>query len=450
MKILITHVYSHDNKGDAAILSVMIQQLKKNFKGSNIYASVFDNFTKNNWKEEAKRIESFLYIIAQHKNTAFIYPYSLYVIFITIFWSLIYRLTGKKINILVSKRLRSLLEHFISSDLILPIGGGYLNRGNSIKETLHLILNLHPIAISKILGKPTILYSQSIGPYNNIIQRFFAKLILSTTDLIIVRENISLGIIKNLGIRKNIIRKSVDAGFLFNTDLNFNIAKELSINKKEIKRPTVGITVRKWLNKQKQERYEGEIAKFCDYIISNRGVNVVFIPQVTADYFKDDDRKVGEKIIRKMIVKNNVWNAGKKYNHYEIKALYSKLDYLVGTRFHSVIFSLTALVPAIAIEYEHKTRGIMQDLGLSEWVIKMEDVNATKLISMFDDLLDKKMLYINTLRVSLAPYLKTAGETMLLVKNKYQELNKKNLILKKDNRLAIKSELAQVKIYGKN
>ena len=45
------------------------------------------------------------------------------------------------------------------------------------------------------------------------------------------------------------------------------------------------------------------------------------------------------------------------------------LDYLVGTRFHSVIFALAARVPCIAIGYEHKTRGIMRDLSLDGWVL---------------------------------------------------------------------------------
>src|SRR5688500_17841096 len=101
MKILITHVYSQDNKGDAAMLSVMIQQLKENFKDCTIYASAFDDLTKNNWHEDAERVESFLYIIAQHENVAIRYIYSLYVIFSSLIWSFIYRKTGKKINVII-------------------------------------------------------------------------------------------------------------------------------------------------------------------------------------------------------------------------------------------------------------------------------------------------------------------------------------------------------------
>lgn len=423
MKILITHVYSQDNKGDAAILSVMIQQLNKNFKGCKIYASVFDDLKKDNWKEKAQRVESFLNIISQHKNIAVQSIFALYVIISTLLWSLIYRATKKKADVLLIKSLRSVLKHYISSDLILPIGGGYLNRKNSIKETFLLILSLHPIAISKIIGKPTVLYSQSIGLYENPVQSFLAKSVLNHTDLIIVRENISLRVLNSIGIDNKIIKKSVDAGFLFKSNLNFNIEKELLMNNKDRKKPIVGITVRNWLDKNKQKNYENEIAKFCDHIISNYFMNIVFIPQVTSEYHNDDDRKVGQRIIEKMQSKQNVWNLSKNYNHYEIKALYSKLDYLIGTRFHSVIFSLTSHVPAIGIEYEHKTKGIMQDLNLQEWVIKIEDVDSKKLIKIFKKLISKKTDYLKTLTSSLVEYLTLAENTMLHVKEAYNNLN---------------------------
>ena len=58
----------------------------------------------------------------------------------------------------------------------------------------------------------------------------------------------------------------------------------------------------------------------------------------------------------------------------EITGLYASLDFLVGMRFHSVIFALTSYVPSIAIEYHYKARGIMRDLGLEEWVLALDDV----------------------------------------------------------------------------
>ena len=78
-------------------------------------------------------------------------------------------------------------------------------------------------------------------------------------------------------------------------------------------------------------------------------------------------------------------------DHRQIKAAYNQLDFLIGTRFHSVIFSLTSGVPCIAIEYEHKSRGIMRELGLEHWVLAIGDVTEARLGRLFDKLVASGM-----------------------------------------------------------
>ena len=67
---------------------------------------------------------------------------------------------------------------------------------------------------------------------------------------------------------------------------------------------------------------------------------IIFIPQVTSEHHGDDDRITADKIYGLLKNKNDVYLLKNRYSHQEIKAIYSNLDLLVGTRFHSVIFSL--------------------------------------------------------------------------------------------------------------
>lgn len=58
-----------------------------------------------------------------------------------------------------------------------------------------------------------------------------------------------------------------------------------------------------------------------------------------------------------------------------MKAIYSFYDYIIGTRFHSLIFSLSEHVPEIAISYDgYKSVGIMKDMKLDDYVIDIADV----------------------------------------------------------------------------
>ena len=58
----------------------------------------------------------------------------------------------------------------------------------------------------------------------------------------------------------------------------------------------------------------------------------------------------------------------------ELQTAYGQMDLFVGTRLHSNIFALTAGTPVIAIAYYYKTYGIMQMLGLSEWVLDIRTI----------------------------------------------------------------------------
>src|SRR2546430_13523272 len=60
---------------------------------------------------------------------------------------------------------------------------------------------------------------------------------------------------------------------------------------------------------------------------------------------------------------------------------------VTGVQTCALPISLTSDVPAIAIEYEHKTSGIMHDLELEKWVIRIEDVTADNLARMVDELM---------------------------------------------------------------
>ena len=54
-------------------------------------------------------------------------------------------------------------------------------------------------------------------------------------------------------------------------------------------------------------------------------------------------------------------------NDLEMGKLLSACDLTVGTRLHSAIISMNFGTPAIAINYEHKSAGIMQQLGCRKW-----------------------------------------------------------------------------------
>ena len=62
-------------------------------------------------------------------------------------------------------------------------------------------------------------------------------------------------------------------------------------------------------------------------------------------------------------------------------------DLTVGTRLHSAIISMNFGTPAIAINYEHKSAGIMQQLGMPEMAVDIRHLLDGSLAAMAADTL---------------------------------------------------------------
>lgn len=419
--IIISHVYSKHNKGDAALLSVLIKNIQKEFKRASITILTLDSISKGEKFEGVKVQNSFMfYAMKSFNNKALILFYSHFVMVLTMLWAGVYRFTG--FSLPIDRKLRALCLLYAKADLILPVGGGYLrSHKKGVGSLLNISLLLHPIMLSYVLKRPTILYTQSIGPLNGGLEEILVKYVLNRTAAVIAREDTSLQLLKRIGVHRNIYR-SIDSGFAFSAQGNFyNLHKILGIKKEKL---IVGITARKWLSGFAQAKYECALAETVKHIVTNYNAAVVFIPQVTAEFHGDDDRIVHKRILSQITKLHDTYLIDEKINHYQIKAAYNSLDFLIGTRFHSVIFSLTSYVPAIAIEYEHKTSGIMKDLNLSKWVIKIEDVSGDILIDRFNNLIKNKKQYLSTLNANLPGYIKKTETARILIKEIYEKITK--------------------------
>lgn len=417
-RILITHVYSEDNKGDVALLSVLLSDIRKVYPKARLTILTLDSVPVNHKFEGVPVKKSFMfYALNKFRSRPMILINSLYVMSSTAWWAFNKRTFGT--NLPLPKKLRSVCKIYDESDLILPVGGGYLR---SQKKGLGSLLNvsqlLHPYFIAKLLSKPTILYTQSIGPFASKPEKWLVKRVLNAcVNAAIIREEVSMGLLKQIGVTIP-LHRSVDSGFAFNPRTNYDLRKKIGAKQGQL---IFGMTARQWLSSEKQAKYESSLTKTIDYIIAKYDAKVVLIPQVTAEFHNDDDRVVHSRIASMVKQPGNAIALNDKLSHSEIKAAYDSLDYLIGTRFHSVIFALTSRVPALAIEYEHKTGGIMNDLGLDKWVIKMDKVSSTILIQKVDELIDERRSYIEQLRKLLPKYIKRTSEPIDIVESEYKK-----------------------------
>jgi colanic acid/amylovoran biosynthesis protein len=403
--ILISHVYTSSNNGDAAILSAQISELKRVFPDAHMTISRIDMVPEGYTYDALPVVEALMYgAVTPGKSRLRKLLYVFGMIPYTLAWAFFRR--SLHLELPLPKAWHPAISALETADLQVCVGGGYLRAKQDHTSTILLLLLVHQIWLARLLGKPVYLYAQSFGPYPTKLQARIAKSGIRAASLVLVREAKSRQQLADLGISDDDIVKVPDSAFLFAAKPNQAVSR--LVRPKDNTDTIVGITVRSWLDEKRQIAYETAIAELIAYIAQKPQYRVVVIPQVTSTAQHDDDREAGARIAQLLKPADNIVFLQNQFTSKEIMSVYSSLDYLVGTRFHSVIFALLSHVPAVAIEYEHKTSGIMQDLGLDKWVIPIEDVNAKRVMDLFDGIVRGHKAYHDRLTQVLPPYIAKA------------------------------------------
>ncbi len=405
MRILITNVYSWKNKGDAAIVISLLEDIKSEFPEAKISISSLDpedigRYGKykyyNNILNILRMESSKFFFVSSHRMrlilSKFLFRLGFKILHICILFNFYpYRIFP---NELVKK-----IKSYKKNDLIIACGGGYLlttskfNKLETILQVPNFLIFAYDFYMATLFNKPYVLYNQSIGPFFSKSHFLLVKPLLKKAKIIYPREKLTYERLKQYGLN-NIALKS-DAAFNLNSvscdTLNKYSFKAHSIN--------IGITVRKWLDEHSQKNYEHQILQFITKKLEE-DPNIVFyfMPQVIYEKGNDNDINVSLKI-KKMIpqsLQGRVFIITDDLHPSNLKYIIGKMDYFIGTRMHSNIFALESKVKTIAIAYEPKTIGIMDMLGLSSYVIRMEEVTEKRLTKLFIDIKNDKE-YINKL-----------------------------------------------------
>jgi colanic acid/amylovoran biosynthesis protein len=223
----------------------------------------------------------------------------------------------------------------------------------------------------------------------------------------LVREDISYRLIEPY-LKPHQIMRGVDSGFTYQPVGEYSLRTKLNLKPAQ---KLVAVSVRKWFDPSKQAVYETAIAEFVTLLIHHH-YQVVFIPQCTAALEDDDDRDVALSVASHLKSTKAIHVITDDLTYAQVQLAYHDVDYVVGTRFHSVIFGLTNFTPSIAIEYEHKTRGIMRELGLEDWTINIAAVRGKSLYELFEKLVANRELYRAHLQQVIPPYAARSDEVI--------------------------------------
>jgi colanic acid/amylovoran biosynthesis protein len=293
-------------------------------------------------------------------------------------------------KLLFSKETNTTVNEFKKADVIFVKGGGFIHAHGEKTAPYVMWFFLFYIKLAKKLHKKVVILPNSYGPFDGFSVKKQIKNAFKNVDLILARENISAEKITALLGKE--IAVSPDLGFYLKQSDKAVGRKVLNNYHFTETDKVVGITIRPWRfpGKENPEAlYEKYIQSVKDLAlhIDSKGYKVAFFNQSLGPNSHEDDRNAIQFLLNSFNPEDKkkfTW-VNENLNCEDLKSVYSNLYFFIGTRFHSVIFSMTSIVPSIAIGYGgNKAKGIMKDFHLNEYVIQIEDVTSQDLITMFD------------------------------------------------------------------
>lgn len=323
-------------------------------------------------------------------------------------------------KILPSSRKKS-LEYFENADAIFMKGGGLLQTYGGISSTYSMYFWVYSILLAHTLSKPVYIMPNSFGPFKGPFVKKIAKMALKKCKFIASRESISQKNLKQeLGITSALL-----------PDLAFCLPPR-KLNKKDIfskynlpnNKKLVAITVRPYRfpkssdPERAYENYKNQIRMFIKWLYTKNYMPVI-VQHTLAINAHEDDMKCIRDIINGLDKKNYRIINDTSFDCRDLKEIYSYCDFIIGTRFHSMIFSFGMGVPGIAIAYTgNKSQGIMKDMGLSKYVISIYKVSKDDLIKKFNLMVKNK----NEIKNKIHEYnIKAEKDTNLLIKKLNEE-----------------------------
>lgn len=254
------------------------------------------------------------------------------------------------------------------ADIVLCAPGGICMGG--FQDWQHLFM----LKLSKFYNRPLAYYGRSFGPFPTETQqnRTFKKLSIEMLHyfcFISIRENKSELLAKSLGV--NYI-KTTDSAFL--DDPIVNLPYEIKYTIGQTPYMVFVPNYLLWHYAYKDKFTHGTVIDFYCRVIdevwnNNPNLYIVMLPQTfcmddypTNDlaFFRDIAEKKNDK--RVIVISDS-------YSSDIQQKIISNAEYVIGGRYHSVVFAINQGVPVIALSYEHKIVGLMETLNLQEFCV---------------------------------------------------------------------------------
>jgi polysaccharide pyruvyl transferase CsaB len=242
------------------------------------------------------------------------------------------------------------------ADLFISGGGSLIQDVTSARSALYY---LGVLALAGFLARRTMVYAQGIGPLRRGWIKRLARAVLDRTDVLTVRDDDSLRLLREMGVRRP-IHVVADPAFALDPAPDVHVRELLGPRGT----PRIGVAMRPWGDNAYVEILIDALREARD----RTGAQIVvfaFHPSRDMAISRAAADVLGARIVADLHPR-------------EMLAAIATLDVLVGVRLHALIAAIGAGVPALGISYDPKVDGLFRRIGVGH-LLSMDGLQSAQL-----------------------------------------------------------------------
>jgi len=372
------------NKGAQAMTFTVVDQLKKRFPIENIYVLSSRDFHRDELEKETYNFEILPFDLDIGKNLLLDSQFNI--------------LDGKEEKH-AEKDLKKILEN---ADLAIDVSGYHLSSqmGSGIEWVIYSQFRyILRIVLLKKFSIPIFILPQSFGPFDyslphKPILHFYIRRYLKYPEKIYPREPQGKECLKNF-TKDNVERKRDIVLLNEGYDIG-NIFNDKKIKKIDIDKDSVGIIPN---NQVMKRRKEGDIYNIYRYLIQNllkRGKKVFLLRHSQSDLHICHT-------IKEMFPDNeDVILLSEDMNAIELENVLEQFDFIIGSRYHSIIHAYKNGIPALVIGWANKYEVLLEDFNQQDYIFDVrKKVDKKKLLHSLERMINNFKEEQNTIITKL-------------------------------------------------
>ncbi|CAM4276168.1 polysaccharide pyruvyl transferase CsaB [Paenibacillus tarimensis] len=244
-----------------------------------------------------------------------------------------------------------------SSDGLISGGGSLLQDATSAK-TIPYYTGI--VKLAQLLGKPTFIYSQGIGPVNRGWMNPLIRTMMKKSSYISVRDEASARLLADIGVDRGRIEVVPDPvmGLPLAADQQTGSSGARTAEPDGERLPVVGVSLRYW---RKDCADLTRAASALALLARQHPVRLRFLP-----FHTPDDAMASEFVMERLgaIGSSTAELAAPGDDPQQMLLEVSRCDILFGMRLHALIYAANQQVPMLGLSYDPKIDSFLKRLGL--------------------------------------------------------------------------------------